>query len=109
MIRSIMFDGKSGYIGEVYKKEDKPKAPSKTDWDFQRIDRTSHLRVFDEERYNKAMERYRASMEFYESHKGKYKVPCSENLVGRTFYFKPDKINLIFGPNASGSNSSSKN
>ena len=48
------------------------------------------------------MTRYKSEMDFYKKHVGKYKVSCSEILVGRTFTFESDKINLIFGPNASG-------
>lgn len=102
MIRNIMFDGKSGYIGSRYTKDDKPERPDRHNYEFRHWDFERHEDVFDEEKFSKKMEKYEADMKFYKEHLGKYKVGCSENLVGRTFTFDPHKINLIFGPNASG-------
>ena len=99
MIKSLTFDGKSGYIGSKFTEEDKPIKPNKKDWRYQ--DGYIH-RNFNEEKYEKDMARYKSEMDFYKKHVGKYKVSCSEILVGRTFTFESDKINLIFGPNASG-------
>ena len=99
MIKSLTFDGKSGYIGSKFTEEDKPIKPNKKDWRYQ--DGYIH-RKFNEEKYEKDMTRYKSEMDFYKKHVGKYKVSCSEILVGRTFTFESDKINLIFGPNASG-------
>lgn len=99
MIKSLTFDGKSGYIGSKFTEEDKPIKPNKKDWRYQEI--YPH-RKFNEEKYEKDMVRYKSEMDFYKKHVGKYKVSCSEILVGRTFTFESDKINLIFGPNASG-------
>ena len=99
MIKSLTFDGKSGYIGSKFTEEDKPIKPNKKDWRYQ--DGYIH-RKFNEEKYEKDMTRYKSEIDFYKKHVGKYKVSCSEILVGRTFTFESDKINLIFGPNASG-------
>ena len=99
MIKSLTFDGKSGYIGSKFTEEDKPIKPNKKDWRYQEI--YPH-RNFNEEKFEKDMTRYKSEMDFYKKHVGKYKVSCSEILVGRTFTFESDKINLIFGPNASG-------
>ena len=99
MIKSLTFDGKSGYIGSKFTEEDKPIKPNKKDWRYQ--DRYPHQN-FNEEKFEKDMTRYKSEMDFYKKHVGKYKVSCSEILVGRTFTFESDKINLIFGPNASG-------
>lgn len=98
MIKSLTFDGKSGYIGSKFTEDDKPIKPNKKDWRYQ----DSYLRNFNEEKFEKDMTRYKSEMDFYKKHVGKYKVSCSEILVGRTFTFESDKINLIFGPNASG-------
>lgn len=100
MVKSITFDGKEGYIGARYTDEDKPVRPGKNDWKYT----TGHgeKRSFNEEKYNSDMERYREEMKVFKKVKGLYKVDCSELLVGRTFEFAPDKINLVFGPNASG-------
>lgn len=103
MIKSLTFDGKSGYIGSKYTKKDKPKKPNKTDWVYRNkhIEGT-HRFAFNEEKFERDMAEYESEMEFYKKHVGKYKVNCSEILVGRTFTFESDKINLIFGPNSSG-------
>ena len=101
MIKSIVFDGKKGYIGEKYTTADKPKEPNKNDFCYNKYDK-NHIRILNEEKFSQDMERYKEDMEFYKKHKGQYKVKCSELLVGRVFEFSSDKINLIFGQNASG-------
>lgn len=101
MIKSIVFDGEKGYIGEKYTNVDKPEKPRKDDYRYSKYTE-DHRRVLDEEKYNSDMERYKSEMSFYKKHKGEYKVQCSELLVGRKFEFSSDRINLIFGPNASG-------
>jgi Fe-S cluster assembly ATPase SufC len=104
MIKSLTFDGKFGYIGSKYTKEDKPNKPKKEDWIYRDkfVEGSPHMRTFNEEKFEKDMAKYESEMDFYKKHVGKYKVNCSEILVGRTFTFESDKINLIFGPNASG-------
>ena len=102
MIKSILFDGKEGYIGSRYTVEDKPEKPSKNDHKFNYWDWNKKKDILNEEKYNKCLDRYNEEMAFYRAHKGKYKVDCSKYLVGRTFTFDADRINLIFGPNASG-------
>ena len=99
MIKSLTFDGKSGYIGSKFTEEDKPIKPNKEDWRYRD---SGYHQNFKEEKFEKDMTRYKSEMDFYKKHVGKYKVSCSEILVGRTFTFESDKINLIFGPNASG-------
>ena len=101
MIKSIVFDGEKGYIGEKYTDVDKPEKPNKNDYRYSKYDE-NHFRILDEEKFSQDMERYKEEMKFYRKHKGQYKVECSELLVGRVFEFSSDKINLIFGPNASG-------
>lgn len=102
MIKSITFDGKEGYIGEKYGIDDKPIKPKKKDWEYNRFDTDVMKSVFNEEKYNADLEKYNKELAFYKKHKGEYKVDCSKLLVGRKFEFASDKINLIFGPNASG-------
>lgn len=102
MIKSITFDGKEGYIGEKYGIDDKPIKPKKKDWEYNRFDTDVMKSVFNEEKYNADLEEYNEKLAFYKKHKGEYKVDCSKLLVGRKFEFASDKINLIFGPNASG-------
>jgi Fe-S cluster assembly ATPase SufC len=103
MIKSLTFDGKCGYIGSKYTKEDKPEKPNKKEWKYQdkQIENTHRL-SFNKEKFERDMAIYKSEMDFYKKHVGKYKVNCSEILVGRTFTFESDKINIIFGPNASG-------
>ena len=102
MVRSITFDGKEGYIGARYTDEDKPEKPDKSSWKYKKFGERPGERVFDRDKYNSDMDRYKSEMETFKKVNGKYKVECSELLVGRTFEFSSDKINLIFGPNASG-------
>ena len=101
MIKSIVFDGEKGYIGEKYTTADKPEKPNKNDYRYSKYDE-KHKRILDEEKFSKSMEIYKEDMKFYKKHKDKYKVKCSELLIGRRFEFSSYKINLIFGPNASG-------
>ncbi len=101
MIKSIIFDGKKGYIGERYGKSDKPEKPNRDDYYFKKYTHGME-RVVDEEKFQRSMEEYNNELSFYNAHKGEYKVACSELLVGRKFEFADDRINLIFGPNASG-------
>lgn len=101
MIKSITFDGKKGYIGERYGEDDKPEKPKKSDWRFQKSG-DNHELIFDKEMYDSEMKQYKSEMKQFKKNEGQYKVKCSEILVGRKFEFSNDKINLIFGPNASG-------
>lgn len=101
MVSSIILDGEFGYIGEKWGDDDKPIKPKKSDWKFWKSGE-SHIRVFDEEKFKYEMKRYKEDMKVFKKNEGTYRVKCSENLVGRKFEFASDKINIIFGPNASG-------
>jgi len=102
MIKSITFTGERGYIGERWTEKDKPAKPKKTDCRYRKYSFETHRDVVDDEKFNDDMERYKEEMKTYRKVKNQYKVSCSEILVGRKFEFASDKINLIFGPNASG-------
>ena len=41
-------------------------------------------------------------MKEYNKNKNNYILGCSSNLIGKKFIFEDKKINVIFGPNASG-------
>ncbi|MBP5722185.1 MAG: hypothetical protein J6X18_01185 [Bacteroidales bacterium] len=88
MIRSVKFPEEgNGYIYEKYEKPEKPYKNSR----FNR-----------EGSYEKALEQYKEDMKVYKANKGKFLVPAAYNLVGREFLFEDGKINVLFGPNASG-------
>ena len=100
MFTSVTFPKKgSGYI---YEKPVRPVKPEPTNSRYTKFNNKTFMEELDEEKYNKAMEEYNAEMEYYNAHKGKFILPCAKNLVGKTFTFEDGKINLIFGPNASG-------
>lgn len=113
MIKSIKFTEGYGYISERYPKE-KPKQPyprhpmlsdlteeeRTSDNSYNRWHRESA--ESNEKRYKEEMERYEKDIEFWKKTKGKRKNPNLEHLIGRTFTFSKDKINVIFGKNASG-------
>lgn len=85
MIKSIKFTGETGYISEKHEKPDKPRSSF----------RDSH--------YEEAYKRYKEKLKFYNKNKGKYiREKLAANLLNRTITFEKDKINVIFGPNASG-------
>lgn len=105
MVKSITFTGESGYIGERYGESDKPVKPLRRDWRYTSYSLDEHKNVFNAEKFDADTRRYKAELKEYNKVKGKYKVPCSETLVGRRFEFTGDRINLIFGPNASGKSS----
>lgn len=89
MITSIKFTKTYGFLT---KKVEKPRKPTKN----------GKFRDETPENYQERMEEYNRELGYYELHKGEYLVPCANKLIGRTFTFVSDKINLIFGPNASG-------
>lgn len=90
MIKSVTFPE----IGEgyIYEKIEKPIKPEKNDYRYRGR----------EDRYDSDMKEYKEEMAYYRKNKGKFILPCSYNLVGKTFSFENGKINLIFGPNGSG-------
>ena len=90
MIKSITFDGKSGYI---IKTIEEPKCPVRCYSGFKHKS--------DEEK--KKLSEYKKEHKKWEKHKDDYVNPqLVKNLIGRKIEFKPNKINLIYGPNASG-------
>lgn len=93
-VKSIRFPKTgNGYIYEKVQKPIKPEKPS----------RFSRSRMItNEEQYKEALAVYKEELEYYNSHKGEYVLPCSQLLIGKEFTFHKDKINVIFGPNASG-------
>lgn len=92
MISSITFrKSNDGFIGS---KKKKPKKPKKSGYEG----RLSRYRGS----YDEAVAEYEREMEIYNSKKGKYEVECSMFLVDRRFEFSRDKVNVLFGPNASG-------
>lgn len=99
MVRSIEFTGKSGFIGERWGEDDKPEKVVKEDFTKQHFIGEVE---FDSEGYEKAKAMYREGMKMWRKLDGKYKVACSEGMIGRRFEFVSDRINLIFGPNGSG-------
>jgi len=84
--------GTYGYTQEQYEKD---KAKEKHSWMLSK-------RPFDQERFDADMERWKRDSEFYKANNGKYILPCARLLIGKTFTFAPDKINVIFGPNGCG-------
>lgn len=100
MFTSITFPKKGK--GYIYDKPTKPVMPNKNDYRYRKHDFRSFEDTFDEEKFNADMKVYEKELAYYNEHKGKFILPCSKNLVGKTFNFEDGKINLIFGPNASG-------
>lgn len=94
MIKSITFnEGGKGYI---YKKVQEPHKPKRHN--------SREEMVYDKhpERFGQDMEAYEKKLAEYKKDPDAYVLPCAKNLVGRTFTFEPGKINILFGPNASG-------
>jgi len=96
MVESVYFpENGTGYI---YDKPEKPGRPSKSDRDFRRI-----LDPVEQEKaYRKALRKYYKDIKTWETVKDSYALPCAKNLIGKTFRFEDGKVNILFGPNASG-------
>ena len=91
MIKSLRFTGEYGYISE------KLEEPTNS----VRGGAFRTRKLSDKERELKKT--YEREHKKWEKHKDDYNNPTlAKNLLGRTFFFEPNKINLIFGPNASG-------
>lgn len=116
MVTSVTFPKKGkGYIWE---KLQKPYEPSKTDyrrygdWRYtkeeadeekQRLHLSHYLSTpFNQERYDRDMARYKEEFAYWKEHKDEYILPCHHLLIGKTFEFSTEKINVIFGPNGCG-------
>lgn len=87
MIASVKFPTEGN--GYIYEKYERPEKPDKND----RRSRTS---------YEERLKNYNEEMAVYKANKGKFILPASYNLVGKEFAFEERKINVLFGPNASG-------
>lgn len=91
MIKSLTFTGEYGYISEKLEEPINPIRRSGF--------RNQKLSDKDRER----LKQYKKEHKEWEKHKDDYNNPIlAKNLLNRTFHFEPNKINLIFGPNASG-------
>ena len=96
MIKSLTFDGKYGYISEKLREP----SCSVRGYDGKKCDVFG--RPFSEEDIEK-IEKYKKEYKEWKKHKNEYNNPRLANyLLNRTFHFEPNKINIIFGPNASG-------
>lgn len=91
MIKSLTFTGEYGYISE---KLEEPINPI-------RRSGFRNQKLSDKDR--ECLKQYKKVHKEWEKHKDDYNNPIlAKNLLNRTFNFEPNKINLIFGPNASG-------
>lgn len=91
MIKSLTFTDEYGYISEKLREPINPVRRSYFPSD-----------KLTKEEQNK-IKQYKKEYKEWEKHKDEYNNPIlAKNLLNRTFYFEPNKINLIFGPNASG-------
>ena len=116
MVNSVTFPKKGK--GYVYTKLSKPEAPNKHcerlygtyGWTKERIAEekrkknfvSSFTTPFNQEKYDADVAKYEKELAYYNEHKNEYILPCHHLLIGRTFEFQPDKINVIFGPNGCG-------
>ena len=102
MIKSVFFP--SDGTGYIHDKPTKPEKPIKGDYKYHKGGwrGLKYGTEFDEESYNADMAEYKEGMKVYRKTKDKYLLPCAYNLIGKTFNFEDGKINILFGPNASG-------
>ncbi len=87
MISTVKFPAEGN--GYLYQKFEKPEKPDKND-------RRSRIP------YEEQMKEYKEELAVYKANKNKFVLPAAYNLVGREFVFEDGKINVLFGPNASG-------
>ena len=91
MIKSLTFTGEYGYISE--------KVPEPTNPIRGMMYKGRKLSTEEKE----MLAQYKKAHSAWEKNKDAYNnETLAKNLLNRTFHFEPDKINLIFGPNASG-------
>jgi len=100
MIKSVTIPQEGN--GYLFDKWVAPKEPNKKDWKYIRSGFGNEPDKFDKKRYDKDYEYYTKQLNAYTNRPHDYLVLCAPNLIGRTFNFEPNKVNLIFGPNASG-------
>lgn len=95
MIKSLIFDGEYGYISEKL-----PEPACSVRGYFGKKDK--HSRKFSKKELQQ-IEEYDKEYTEWKKHKDEYNNPrLAKNLLNKTFRFEPNKINVIFGPNASG-------
>ena len=87
MITNVKFPKEGN--GYLYEKYEKPEKPDKND----RRSRTP---------YDERLKEYNEELAVYKANKGKFILHAAYNLVGKEFAFEDGKINVLFGPNASG-------
>lgn len=94
MIKSLTFTGEYGYIVD---KIEEPICPVRGYTEGMKNPR------YVNEKEKEQIKVWKKEHKEWEKHKDEYSKPhLAKNLLDRTFYFEPNKINLIFGPNASG-------
>lgn len=101
MVKEVFFPTKG--TGYVYEKIQKPEAPRKDH--YRRYDTNTHtlLPAENDPKYVEEVARYKEELKYYNKHKGEYVLKnCAKNLIGKHFKFENNKINIIYGPNASG-------
>ena len=97
MIKSLTFDGSYGYISEKL-----PEPTCSVRGYFGDENKDVLERRFSEKDLQKIKE-YKKEHAEWKKHKDEYNNPrLAKNLLNRTFNFEANKINVIFGPNASG-------
>lgn len=100
-VNSVYFPKKG--TGYVYKKAENPgPKPNKSERKYYKHDWNTHKEVFNQKRYDNDYETWEKDKKYYDENKGEFTNPCSVNLIGKKFEFKPGKVNIIFGPNGSG-------
>lgn len=95
MVKSLTFTGEFGYI------TDKIKEPSCPVRGFDGKNTPSWIKLTDKEK--EQIEKWKKDYKEWKKHKDDYSNPhLVNNLLNRKFEFEEGKINIIFGPNASG-------
>lgn len=95
MIKSLIFTGEFGYITE---KIDEPYCPVRG---YDGKNTPSWVKFSDKEK--ERIKKWKKDYKEWEKHKDDYSKPhLVKNLLNRKFEFEENKINIIFGSNASG-------
>lgn len=112
MIKSVTFPSKG--TGYIYSTLSKPKKPSKMErayMEFRVYDKLSHhawdidsfsLNEEGQALLEKDLKQYKEDLAYYKEHKDEFICPAASLLVGKTFNFAHDKINVLFAPNGAG-------
>ena len=97
MVKSLTFTGEFGYITD---KIPEPECPVRGYFGFGK--NSYRFREFSESE-KEAIKKYEEKYKEWKKHKNDYANPhLVKNLLNRKFEFEEGKINIIFGPNASG-------